>query len=426
MIARARRRPVVASGSSVLDMRDISRLRKEIRQARRQLRGHASEHLILRTRGIYRGDRSAFGVRGLPRRRRAVVERALDLRVKRIARALDPISAAARDDARVANGRGRREQNREIGHEPGSRELVRRAHVIERKSAAHDLIRVRRQKEAIGEHELAARERRLHHFRDELRTRCHEQQRLGPRIHLAPRLEQHATNLVAKRGAAGLAHARVRTLMRGQPVAHKAKLRGLPRPFGPFEDEQPAARHGHASVMMELVAPFLMPSRIHSFTRAITFSKFSCDTTTFWYTIFPCTWPSSASRLFSISSLGCSPRSIIFCASMRICSIWRSSATASLSWFSASFERFTALYSALWPISRPSSFALSSSTVIRPFVSQSETARVRRGRASPRHRDTGRWRGRAPPPTRHVANRVPSPTDHQQPAHQVPRARCSR
>ena len=97
---------------------------------------------------------------------------------------------------------------------------------------------------------------------------------------IAPRLEQHATNLVAERGAAGLAHAGERQLLRGQPVAEEPKLRGLPRTLGPLEDDQPSARHGHASVMIELVAPFLMPSRIHSFTRAITFSKFSCDATT--------------------------------------------------------------------------------------------------------------------------------------------------
>ena len=80
--------------------------------------------------------------------------------------------------------------------------------------------------------------------------------------------------------AAGLAHSDDVVAALAEPLGEQPKLRALPRAFGTLEDDEAAGRHRWAqpSVMIELVAPFSMPSRIQSFTLPMVLSKFSCAT----------------------------------------------------------------------------------------------------------------------------------------------------
>ena len=89
---------------------------------------------------------------------------------------------------------------------------------------------------------------------------------------------------VAERRAAGLAkRCDVRHAGAREMAAQALELRALPGALDALEDDQPPARrNAHPSVMMGLAAPFRMPSRIHWFTCTITLSKFSFVTITRW------------------------------------------------------------------------------------------------------------------------------------------------
>ena len=60
------------------------------------------------------------------------------------------------------------------------------------------------------------------------------------------------------------------------PRALNVSLSRLTGSFGTLQDDQFAARGRHPRVMIELVAPFRMPSVIQLFTCSIVLSKFSC------------------------------------------------------------------------------------------------------------------------------------------------------
>ena len=109
-----------------------------------------------------------------------------------------------------------RQQQREVGHEPAASRHVRDAQSCSGDPAAHALIRVRRQKEPVDEHDVAALERRPDLALHQLRARRHEQQRLGARHDVRRRVEQDAPDLVADERAARLAHGHAR---RGRCVA---------------------------------------------------------------------------------------------------------------------------------------------------------------------------------------------------------------
>jgi len=83
------------------------------------------------------------------------------------------------------------------------------------------------------------------------------------------------------RRPAWLAQRAVTNATVGEELGEPAKLGRLPRTLAALEDDEPAAvGHGcQPSVMIELVAPFSIPSTIQSFTRAISLSKFSCAAT---------------------------------------------------------------------------------------------------------------------------------------------------
>ena len=146
-----------------------------------------------------------------------------------------------------------------------------------------DLIRVGREEKAIEEDNLAACERRRELGGDELCPRGHEERGLRARFHRILRVEQELPDAVPERGAPRFATAPMRDLRRGQVGSEATELGGLPRPLSSLEDDEQATPHeGHPRVMIELVAPFLIPSRIHWFTCIITLSKFSFAERTRW------------------------------------------------------------------------------------------------------------------------------------------------
>ena len=155
------------------------------------------------------------------------------------------------------------------------RQLVRRADERFGQSTPGNLIGVRGQEEAIHQYGRVARKRRFDHLVHDLRPRCHEEQRLRSRPDIRAGVEHERANRVAERGAPGLAHRDTRRAASGKPFFEATQLRGLPRPFGTLEHDEPATHSRHPSVMMGLADPFLMPSKIQSFTRSITLSKFS-------------------------------------------------------------------------------------------------------------------------------------------------------
>jgi len=68
----------------------------------------------------------------------------------------------------------------------------------------------------------------------------------------------------------------VRDASGGEVRGHTLQLCGLAGPFPALEDDEaPLPHRGHPSVMIELVAPRLIPSVIHWFTCTMTLSKFS-------------------------------------------------------------------------------------------------------------------------------------------------------
>ena len=89
-------------------------------------------------------------------------------------------------------------------------------------------------------------------------------------------VEQELADPIAERGPSRLTEGAVREGRGGERGGEPTELGRLPRSLAPFEDDElPAPHGGHPRVMIELVAPFLIPSRIHWFTCTITLSKFS-------------------------------------------------------------------------------------------------------------------------------------------------------
>ena len=100
---------------------------------------------------------------------------------------------------------------------------------------------------------------------------------------MSVRVQQEIAHRIAERRAARLTEHRVRDAVVIELRGETPELGGLPRSFAALEHDEPTARrHAQPNVMIELVAPFLMPSRIHWFTCTITLSKFSFDAMTRW------------------------------------------------------------------------------------------------------------------------------------------------
>ena len=111
---------------------------------------------------------------------------------------------------------------------------------------------------------LPARQRRTNLGRNELRARRDEERRFGGRREGRVGVQEQVADAVAGGRAAGLAEQPERDSSRGEPRREPTELGRLPRALAALEHHEPPARHlAHPSVMMELVAPRLIPSRIH-------------------------------------------------------------------------------------------------------------------------------------------------------------------
>lgn len=243
---------------------------------------HRRRDVINGTRSIDRDDGTRLGVTSLPREIRESLECRRDTVMKIVVSGFDPIPRPATIGPRERRGNRQLEKYRKIGHEPASRKPVCRSDLGIGEPATSDLVCVRGQEEAIRDDDPAVGERRPHILLDQFRARRHEKQRLGPRRQLGPWLEQKAADCVANGRSARLPYAEKSDPSRGKRLAKAADLSRLSDPFRAFEYDQLTATRRHPSVMIELVAPFRMPSVIQLFTCSIVLSKFSCAAIARW------------------------------------------------------------------------------------------------------------------------------------------------
>ncbi len=91
-------------------------------------------------------------------------------------------------------------------------------------------------------------------------------------------MQQYSPYRVTERRAAGLAKCKNPVTVVLQPGRQQPQLRCFSGPLRPFENNKTSGRHGTVQLrlMMELVAPFFIPSMIQLFTWYMTLSKFSC------------------------------------------------------------------------------------------------------------------------------------------------------
>ena len=247
------------------------------------------ENLALASARVDDGDGAAFAMIVLPLGGRESPEFSGDADVKRVGRALDAIVRATTRYARETLIGRQIEQQGKIGNQAGRRHPIRGREIGVGNAAACTLIRVRGEKEAVDEDDRPRLESRPQHALHQLRTRRHEQKRFGSRYDVGLWIEQDPSNLVAENRPAGLAHGDDLVSTGEQPLRQQSELGTFPGALRAFEYDQ----HGTISrlvcsdhrsptidysVMIELVAPFSIPSRIQSFTFDITLSKFSCAT----------------------------------------------------------------------------------------------------------------------------------------------------
>lgn len=132
------------------------------------------------------------------------------------------------------------EQDRQVRNQVPRRQCIGTTHVLLWQAATGDLIRVSREEEPIGENELASRERRTDHVRDQLRPRCHEEQRFRSLIKVTRRIEQQATNLVTRGRAARLANGTRDESSTLQAATKMLQLSRFPDSFDALEHDQAA------------------------------------------------------------------------------------------------------------------------------------------------------------------------------------------
>ncbi len=104
------------------------------------------------------------------------------------------------------------------------------------------LVGKRRVVVAVGNHDLARRQRGGDHLADQLAAGGHEQVHLGLGVDLEALVQEHVSDLFAQLGASRFAyHHRV---VLAQPLAQELRLRRLARTLGALErDEEPAFGH---------------------------------------------------------------------------------------------------------------------------------------------------------------------------------------
>ena len=244
---------------------------------------HACSDRCLRARAVHSGDRPTLRVRPPPLRPQAGLERRTHALVKIYTGPLDSVTGAARSIlARKTTRDWKDQHDREIGNESVHGQLVGRAHEIGRKATPRHLIGIGRQKEAIGDDRRAGVQV-VPDLGHQLGPRSKKQEDFGSRLDLRSLGEKQSPDLLAEPRCPWLANDHHRYAGSSDLVGESRDLRRLSRSLGALDDNKSTASGGrptrHPSVMMGLVAPRLIPSRIHVFTRIISLSKLSCAVT---------------------------------------------------------------------------------------------------------------------------------------------------
>ena len=236
-----------------------------------------SVHFIGQSRSIDPDDLSAFFVRLLPVFRCKLGEGLRHTRVKLIAGPLDTVVRSARGRSHETLCGRDVDHEIEIGPASAGSELVRSAYVGFIETAPANLVRIRRQEESVHQYNYPGIERRVNVPRHYLGSRRHEKQRFSRRRHVSWRIEEDRPYRVAKRCAAGLAEGENAAPLLLEQAGEQAQLRRLSGALGTLENNESSGGHAEFQlrVIMELVAPFFIPSMIQLFTWYMTLSKFS-------------------------------------------------------------------------------------------------------------------------------------------------------
>ena len=243
---------------------------------------HGRRDIVDGTRSIDRDDRTRLWVTALPCTISEPLESCGDPVVKVIVGGFDPIPRSATVGPRQCRGDRQLQEYRKIGHEPASRKPVRGRDLGIREATTLDLVCIGRQEESVRDDHEALVERWPNVLFDQFRTRRHKQERFSPRRQLGARLEENVSNLVPDGRSPRFANAEKSDPARGERLAEPPDLGRFADPFRALEYDQLTALRRHPSVMIELVAPFRMPSVIQLFTWSIVLSKFSCTEIARW------------------------------------------------------------------------------------------------------------------------------------------------
>lgn len=243
--------------------------REPIRQIPRENFRHVCENLIRGAATINPRDRTAFGVRRLPLGTGKQDEGLLHTGVKLLSRSLYPVVRASRGRAGKPRCRGKVHNEREIGGQPASSQRIRGADLVLGKTAAMYLICVGRKEKPVHQYNYTTGERGVNLPPHQLGSRGEKQQGLGFGGHVFGRIEQDGANRVAEGRAARLTQAQHFNSGVPEQLGQQTLLRRLASALGTLENDKMAGSHVsplQERVMMELVAPFFMPSIIRLFT----------------------------------------------------------------------------------------------------------------------------------------------------------------
>ncbi len=202
----------------------------------------AGENLGLTAACVDNSDRPAFPMLTLPFYSCESSELSRHARVKCIRCALDAVVRAASRNTGKSLFSWNIEEHGEVGHQARRRHFIRGSKIIGGNATAGALVGVRREKEAIDEHDRSFAERRSQYPFDQLRARRHEQQRFRGRHDVRLGVEQNAANLVTEYGSTGLAHRDHIVTACHQPLAHEAELSALAGALRAFENYEQWAR----------------------------------------------------------------------------------------------------------------------------------------------------------------------------------------
>ena len=153
------------------------------------------------------------------------------------------------------------QQDGQVREQPLRRPHVERQHVLLAETARRPLVRERRVDVAVADHDLALAEGRADQRRNVLRASRREQQRLGPRLHVAGVVvQQQFAQLLTHDRASGLARDEDVDPPRLEVLRGQADLRALAGALDALEgDEQPCRRRtlqlGHEREGLGLADP---------------------------------------------------------------------------------------------------------------------------------------------------------------------------